>query len=457
MYRLWAFWRRIEYFIGGAVIFLAVSIFLYAQFLYTPPTCFDGRQNGSERGVDCGGTCSRICAFDVSEPVVRWTQSFRVTDGQYNAVAYIENRNQTIGTTELPYTFSLYNEAGALITERTGTTFLPPGSVYPIFEGRIDVGTEIPARTFIEFEPVDDWRVVPVGREQFEVRSRTLTSADSKPRLDAAIFNTSLETARNVEIVATIFDARGNALTASQSVVPTMRGRTTENVVFTWPEPIAKTVRSCEVPSDVILAIDLSGSMNDDGGIPPEPISSVLTAAESFVGRLRDGDRVGVVTYATTAERVRALGADHAAAQETIAGLRISPASETGSTNIGDAIKRAYEEFNSVRHSVHARKVLVLLTDGIANAPGETAEDYARDAARIAREDDVTIFTIGLGSNLNEAFLGELASNDGQRFLAASTSALDRIYQSISTALCEEGAAVIDIVPKTPPVFGETL
>ena len=314
-------------------------------------------------------------------PVVQWAQSFRVTDGQYNAVAYVENQNKGVGTSALSYTFTLYNEKGGVITTRSGVTFLPPDGMYPLFEGRIAVGADVPARTFLALAPVDDWQKTASGRTQFEVRSRALVSADSRPRLNTALYNTSLEDETNIEIVATIFDARGNALTASQSVVPRFAGREEQQVVFTWPEPIATTLRSCEVPTDVLLAIDLSGSMNNDGGTPPEPVSSALMAAESFVGLLHKHDRAGVVTYATTAKLAQALTNMHASTQQTIGTLGIEPKEETGETNIGDAIMLAQNEFLTARHNEDARKVLVLLTDGKATGPGNEPEAYAARAA----------------------------------------------------------------------------
>ena len=453
MERPWAFWRRVQYGTGMGVVLLALMWTGYNSFFYTAPTCFDGKQNSDERGVDCGGACTRTCAFDAIMPVVQWAQSFRVTEGQYNAVAYIENRNSVLGTDALGYTITLYDDTGTVITTRTGVTVLPPDGVYPIFEGNIAVGDRVPTRTFIEIDPVAFWLSADTsgmvsGRDQFEVRTRVLSGADGKPRLDTTIFNTSLEAAQNVEIITTIFNARGQALTASRSIVPSFAGREERSVVFTWPEPIAKTLRSCEVPSDVILAIDLSGSMNDDGGTPPQPISSVLTAAGAFIDRLRVNDQVGIITYATNAERVRGLDANHASALTTVQNLRITPAAEVGATNIGDAIRRAVDEFNSPRHSADARKVVVLLTDGLATAPGNDPETYARDAAATARDADISLFTIGLGSRVNEEFLAELAGEESHRYLAASRNDLDQIYRAISTAICEEGAAVIDVVPK---------
>lgn len=450
MYRPWAFWRRVQYGAGVGVVLLIIFTGAYFKFFYTTPTCFDGRQNGGERGVDCGGACSRVCALGVIPPIVRWAQAFRVTEGQYNAVAYVENRNRGVGMPALSYTFTLYDDRGAVITTRSGTTPLPPDGLYPIFEGRIATGGKVPARTFIELAPADNWQGAAKGREQFEVRSRELVGADGRPRLNTVIYNTSLEEEQNMEIVATIFDARGKALTASQSVIPRFAGREEQQVVFTWPEPIATTLRSCEVPTDVMLAIDLSGSMNNDGGTPPEPISSALKAAESFVGLLRGSDQAGVVTYATKAGLAQELRGTHTVTQQTIRNLVIDPKEETGETNIGDAIALARDEFLTSRHSQDARKVLVLLTDGKANAPGNTAEAYAVNAAKAAHTAGVAIFTIGLGNEVNDAFLATVASDESRRYRAPSAANLGSIYRSISTAICEEGAAVIDVVPKTP-------
>lgn len=450
IYRPWAFWRRVQYGAGVLAVLVLIGAGIYSKYIYAPPSCFDGVQNGTERGVDCGGACARVCAFDVREPVVQWSRAFRITDGFYNAVAYVENRNLTVGTPALNYTFSFYNESGDLITSRSGTTFLPPDSVYPIFEPRVAMGNQIPAETFLEIESIDNWTEASIGREQFEVRERTLSGVDNRPRLDTRIFNTLIQDEFDVEIVATIFDQNGNALTASRSVVPLLEAREEKSVVFTWPEAIAATLRSCEVPTDVVLAIDLSGSMNDDGGDPPEPVSSVLAAAANFVDRLKEKDQVAVVTFATHASLVEGLSNSLSTVQSTVEGLSIDPIDERGSTNTGDAIVFTHDEFKSPRHNSNARKVAVLLTDGLANAPGENAEAYALNAATTLKADDVAVFAIGLGESVNEEFVREMASSEAHAFFAAEPSTLDTIYRRISSAICEDGPAVIDIIPKTP-------
>jgi len=433
-------------------VFLLVGTGVYFSYFNTPPSCFDGKQNGDERGVDCGGSCARVCPFDVDEPRALWARSFEIVQGQYNAVAYIENTNQYVGAPELSYTFKLYDENG-LIIERRGVTTLPPDSVYPVFEGRINTGTRVPTQTIIEFDNPDLWLPATGGREQFTVANRTLKGADSAPRLTADITNTALTSLNDVEIVATIFDTSGNALTASQTLVERFGSRTTESVTFTWPMPIAGTLRSCEIPTDVVVAIDLSGSMNDDGGTPPEPITSVLQGAQSFVDRLGTKDQVGVVSYATNAVVEQSLTTNIATVRSIIGSLSIAPKEETGSTNTGEALQKAMEVLDSAAHNVNARKVAVLLTDGLATAPKENPEEYAYSAAEALKETGATVFTIGLGDSVNESFLKTIASSESGYFKAVSAGTVDRIYRSVTSAICEDGPAIIDIIPKTRANF----
>lgn len=449
----WATRRRTQYMTALTVFFMMVFSGVYMFYFYEPGNCFDNWQNGNERGIDCGGGCTRICLADVFPPREVWSESFEIFPGQYNAVAYIENRNLTAASPEMRYTFTLRDEAG-VITERSGVTVLPPDSVYPIFEGRIQTGDRIPTRTDIEIDAGSIWLPATVSAKQFELVGRNLSDTDTaSPRLDAQIRNDSLVSARNVEVVATIFNSAGIPLTASQTIVPRFDVGEVEPVIFTWPQPIAKTIRSCEVPTDVVIGIDLSGSMNDDGGTPPQPISSVLSAASSFSSRLKDKDQAAVVTYATEAEVTLPFINDSIGVSKHIIDLDIAPAEEVGSTNTGDAIKRAGEELGSTRHNQNARKVFVLMTDGLANAPDEDPEAYALEQAEFLKKTGTQVFTVGLGEKLNEPFLQQLASSPQHYFHAPSTAQLGGIYESITEAICEDGAAIIEIIPKTDASF----
>ena len=73
--------------VGGAVFAYVWPIVNQA------PTCTDGKQNGDELGVDCGGGCVDFCSNQITMPTVLWSRAFPVTTNVYNATAYIENKN----------------------------------------------------------------------------------------------------------------------------------------------------------------------------------------------------------------------------------------------------------------------------------------------------------------------------------------------------------------------------
>jgi len=448
--RLWAFWRRLQYTIGFFVFCGVLGSLIYWANFYTAPTCLDGTLNGEETGVDCGGTCVQICPATVQPLKIVWAESFKIADGQYNAVAYIENANKTAGHPAVKYKIELFAN-GKLVADRTGEVAVPPDGIYPIFAGRLatGVGVEV-SETRITLEPQGSWLPVrAVDTDRFKSSDIDLTSADDSPKLVVSLENTSLTPAREVEVVATIFDDAGNPVTASETYVEFISPRETESIVFTWPNPIAKTVRSCEIPTDVVLAIDLSGSMNNDGGEPPQPVTSALSAAAQFVNSLQTKDQVSVVTFATDAKLVSPLSNQHTDVAGLVTDLTINPAEETGYTNTVAALNASSRELSSVRHNDNARRVLVLLTDGLPTAKGEGDVVRAAQAdAQILSGEGVEIYAIGLGSGVDRTFIENIASDRDNAYFAPSGSDLRNIYSEITSSLCEVGPTKIDVIAK---------
>lgn len=471
-FRPWAFWRRLQYGLGFIAFWGVVSLGAYFIYFTTPQSCFDNIQNGGEVGVDCDGSCVRICAVSVISPQVQWAESFRIIDGQYNAVAYVENKNNVAATPNLNYTFKLLDR-GEVIAERSGHTILPPNSVYPIFEGRIlTKDGRTPTETVIELTPADMWQPATVGRTQFSTQDVELLSTDTRPRLSVQIENTELTEARNVEVVATIFNRANKPVTASQTFIDVFPPRTTKEIFFTWPNSIAKTVRSCEVPSDIMLVLDRSGSMAADGGNPPEPLESAKKAAKSFISLIRNADLVGFLSYATTPSEPleQLLTSDMSSVSTAI--LKTAMGKDgVQYTNMGEAFTSALSELQSQRHREDARKIIVFLTDGDVTRPlnpatgeadREYAANYALEAAKKAKEANVTIYTIGFG----DFFKGEskevkrdvdliknLASDDSSYFTAPTIADLEEVYKKIAGSLCEEGPTRIEVITKTSTNF----
>ena len=453
------------------LMFMVVGV--YYGYIYAAPTCFDGRQSGDQTGVDCGGSCVRICAQEVTPPQIEWVESFQIAPNQYNAVAYIRNPNRVAGTPEMQYTFRFYDDQDTVITERTGQTVLLPDGTYPIFEGRIDMLNRTVARTEIELAPAELW--LPVTRrvqEQVVTRDFQLQGADSQPRLQATLENTSLYEVSRANVTATIFDSRGTPLTASQTFVERFGPQATQPIVFTWPNSIARTVRSCEVPSDIMVILDRSGSMAADGGDPPEPLESTKRAAEEFVRQTRADDQVGYVSYATEPSDPidRNLTADKASVETAISNTQIGT-DGIQYTNTGAAFRVAGEELRGPRARVDARKVIVFLTDGDVTRPVnpetgvrdvEYAQQYARDNAQLVKDANVTVYSIAFGDFFLEIedvldrdvqLVEDLASSPEQFYLAPTIAELRQVYADIAEDICEDGPTRIDIIPVTGDNF----
>jgi len=137
------------------------------------------------------------------------------------------------------------------------------------------------------------------------------------------------------------------------------------------------------------------------------------------------------------------------------AGWRSLPAEEQGFTNTAAALRRAGEELTSDRVNPNARRVLVILTDGLPTAP-DPVENFEQtvleEAARLA-ELNIEVYAIGLGEAVNRTFINGLASANENAYIAPDRTDLQDIYDEVSTSLCEVGPTKIDVLPKTDTYF----
>jgi Mg-chelatase subunit ChlD len=448
----WAKRRKLMYTsIAVGVLSVVFGVQGFRAF-YEPPTCFDGRKNGGETGVDCGGPCARICSVDVKPLSLQWVKHFKIRDGEYSVVAHIENPNGNAGVLELPYVFRLIDRFGNVLTEVDGTSYAEPNESFPIFEGPLYL-TDEPARAEFEFsrEPVYV-KQIPEEKKLI-IENSTLLSSETAPKISTLVQNTSISAISDIVALAVVYDGADNPVAVSKTDVNYLSPNSRERITFTWPDPFKIEPGVCEQPVNTILAIDRSGSMNDDGDNPPQPITDVLRAASSFVSNLRQEDKIGVVSYATQASNPIDIfpTLDKSAAEDVLSDITISLADETSYTNPGDAIIRARNALvaDTSFNIGNRESILILLTDGYANYPQDPGgEEYAEREASETKRSGIKIYTIGLGENINRQFLGRIATAPEYYFEAATKEDLAGIYEEIGTAVCSLGPSIIEITPR---------
>lgn len=228
------------------ILAIPASIILF-NIYYEPANCFDGKQNGLETGIDCGGTCELICKETIIEPTVLWRRFFEVSPGIYNVVAMIENQNPDAGIEDLKYIFKLYDVDSVLLYERKGSISLKPKEVLPIIENTLFTNKLEAER--VSFEFVNDFVYSKdTPREQkLVIKDERLSEVDTTPRVDAVIQNTDILPVEDITIVVVIYDNENNAMAISSTLIKILGKDADQQIVFTWPQPFESEVSSIEI------------------------------------------------------------------------------------------------------------------------------------------------------------------------------------------------------------------
>jgi len=211
------------------------------------------------------------------------------------------------------------------------------------------------------------------------------------------------------------------------------------------PQQLGEALVPPQTGRDLMLAVDLSGSMSEPdmelGGRIVDRLTAAKAVLADFLDR-RAGDRVGLIVFGQRAYALTPLTRDLDTVRDQ---LRDSVAGLAGrETAIGDALGLAVKR---LRDQPEGQRVVVLLTDGV-NTAGVLEP---LKAAELAREEGVRIHTIafggtgagfslfgltlptsGSGDDMDEATLQKIAQETGGRaFRARDTLELADIYAEL--------------------------
>ncbi|WNJ19906.1 VWA domain-containing protein [Pontibacter sp. G13] len=137
---------------------------------------------------------------------------------------------------------------------------------------------------------------------------------------------------------------------------------------------------------DVIIALDISKSMLAEDVRPNR-----LDKSKQFISNLIDemaGDRVGLIIFAGNAYLQVPITTDYAAVKSLLKSVTPELAPTQG-TAIGEAIKLAQESFDNSHSAI---RTLLIISDG------EDHEGEALDAASSAKDQNMQILTMGVGT-----------------------------------------------------------
>jgi len=193
---------------------------------------------------------------------------------------------------------------------------------------------------------------------------------------------------------------------------------------------------------DIVMALDVSGSMLAQDLKPDRLEAAKIVASDFFDGR--PDDRIGLVIFSGETFTQCPLTTDHTVIKNLFKDIKSGMIQD--GTAIGDGLATAV---NRLKESQAISKVIILLTDGVNNAGSVDP----LSAAEIAKLYGVRIYTIGVGTigtapypvqtpfgikyqevevKIDEELLQEVtAMTDGKYFRATSNEKLKEIYNEI--------------------------
>jgi Ca-activated chloride channel family protein len=214
-----------------------------------------------------------------------------------------------------------------------------------------------------------------------------------------------------------------------------------------------RTIAAERHEANVILVTDTSGSMLATD-VAPTRLAAAQAAARTFIKKVPDGFRIGLVTISNTAQQVVEPTTDKAQVTAGIDNLQVK-----GATAMGDALQLAVDSArvpvpDGLGNSRRLPAAIVLLSDG-ANTRGQDPIDVVQKTKKYK----IPIYTVALGTQTgvlehhdpqtgaltstekvppDNLTLQDIARDTGGQFYAAPDAAkLQAVYSNLGTRLAK--------------------
>ena len=170
-------------------------------------------------------------------------------------------------------------------------------------------------------------------------------------------------------------------------------------VALARPQRVDEQRQVTQEGYDIVLAIDLSGSMlaedYERDGERINRLQAIKPIIDAFIAR-RPSDRIGIVPFGGRAYTLAPLTADHDWLHQQVRRLKVGLIED--GTAVGDALSLATARLAQPNREQDGKRLggfVILLTDGANNA-GAVAP---LEAAALAQAKGIPVYTIGAGSD----------------------------------------------------------
>jgi Ca-activated chloride channel homolog len=202
--------------------------------------------------------------------------------------------------------------------------------------------------------------------------------------------------------------------------------------VLGLPEPrvlglIKKSWREDRKPANVLLVLDTSGSMNEEGRL-----ENAKQGVEAFLREVSPNDRVGLTVFSALIKQLAPIQP----VRQNRARLRslVRDLIADGGTAVYDATLEGARTVERLRDDEHINAVVVL-TDGEDTDSTRSVDEVVRELDRGDSQERIRVFTIAYsaGAAGAEDALKRMAEASGGQSYKGDVEDIEAVYKSISS------------------------
>jgi hypothetical protein len=235
-----------------------MGLLLYLAFK-PAPTCFDGKKNQGENGIDCGGPCQACQEIPQAESLKILEKAFVIgTPGgeKYDLMAKIENPNSEYGSPKFHYQFTLKDSSGSVITQKEGDSFILPAETKYIIETNAETQS---APASLEVKIADDisWDKFSGYNEHeepqlniYNKRYDLISSGAGFSEVYGLLHNESLFDFNVVSINIVLRDAASKPVALNRTEMRTVGSGEERDFRLLWPYSFPGDVQNIEMEAE---------------------------------------------------------------------------------------------------------------------------------------------------------------------------------------------------------------
>ncbi len=252
----WNSKRRI-YYVSGILFLLASFIFYKSyDYIFPAPTCFDKKQNSTEVGIDCGGSCELMCKDTYVPLEIKLAKAFRAGLSEkdnkqaYDFLILLDNKNIKLSPKKLTVNIDIYgsdgNKLDTIKKELTPSTF----KQIPVLINNYTLPDSIEkniyiTKLFISLDNYDMYHTVGA----YDVRLLDYKFEDSNtPKLNLAYTSPYKEIVKdNITLLVLLKDALDNVIGYNKKDINALYPEKKIELDLSWKESVGIPVKNIEM------------------------------------------------------------------------------------------------------------------------------------------------------------------------------------------------------------------